>query len=103
MNYQQRFGAGAMSQRQHDAGDIAAIDAAADAERPSAATMWAAQGPNGLAQVPHAGMSADMTRRIFELGRAAMMREDQEAQGAVAPVRWNKVYGTHGRQRRRRG
>ena len=57
MNYQQRFGAGAMSQQQHDAGDIAAIDAAAGVERLSAATMWAAQGPNGLAQVPHAGMS----------------------------------------------
>ena len=75
-----------MSQQQHDAGDIAAIDTAASAERLSTATMWAAQGLNGLAQVPHAGMSADMTRRIFELGRAAMMREEQEGHGAAAPA-----------------
>ena len=75
-----------MGQQHHDAGDIAAIDAAAGAERFSAATMLASQGPNGLAQAPHAGMSADMTRRIFELGRAAMMREEQEARGATAPA-----------------
>ena len=44
------------------------------------------KGANGLAQALHAGMSADMTRRIFELGRAAMMREEQEARGATAPA-----------------
>ena len=72
-------------QQPYDAGDIAAIDAAANAERLSAAAMWAAQGgPNGLTQVPQAGKSAEVTRRIFELGRAAMMREEQEVHGAAA-------------------
>ena len=31
-------------------------------------------------------MPAEMARRIFELGRAAMMREEQEARGATAPA-----------------
>ena len=84
MTFQQRFEAGATGYQQYDAGSIAVIDAAAGAERFSAATMWASQEPNGLAQAPHAGMSAEVTRRIFELGRAAMMREEQEARGATA-------------------
>ena len=86
MTFQQRFGASATGQQRYDAGDIAAIDAAAGAGRFSAATMWAAQGPNGLAQAPHAGMSAEVTRRIFELGSTAMMREEQDARGAAAPT-----------------
>ena len=86
VTFQQRFGAGATGYQQYDAGSIAAIDAAAGAGRFSAATMWASQGPSGLAQAPHAGMSTEVTRRIFELGRAAMMREEQEARGATVPA-----------------
>ena len=86
MNYQQRFGAGATGYQQYGAGGIGAVAATAGAEQLPAAPMWTSQGPNGQAQMMGNTLPAEMTRRIFELGRAAMMREEQEAQGATAPA-----------------
>ena len=84
LTYQQRFGAGAMNYQQHGAGGLGAAAAAAGAERPSAAPMGASQGPQGRAHVMGNTMPEERMRRVFELGQAAMMREEQEARGAAA-------------------
>ena len=85
LNYQQRFGTGAMGQQPYDTNADAAIDAAANAERLAWAAAWAVQGaPSGPVQAPRTEMSSEVARMIFELGRATMMREEQEAHGAMA-------------------
>ena len=73
-----------MNYQQHGAGGLGAAAEAAGAGRPSAAPVGASQGPQGRAHVMGNTMPEEMMRRVFELGHAAMMREDQEARDAAA-------------------